>query len=91
MSTAASAPKKPLAARFLEWMIENKPDLLFGLIHNTRPNLVVPGAAGPVFVTRFRDVQEALERPDIFNVTYAPMIDPSVGPFMLSRDNTSLN
>jgi cytochrome P450 len=91
MSTAASALKKPLAARFLEWMIENKPDLLFGLIRNTRPNLVVPGAAGPVFVTRFRDVQEALERPDVFNVTYAPMIDPSVGPFMLSRDNTSLN
>jgi cytochrome P450 len=91
MSTTASAPKKPLAARFLEWMIEHKPDVLFGLIRNTRPNLVVPGAAGPVFVTRFRDVQEALERPDIFNVTYAPMIDPSVGPFMLSRDNTSLN
>jgi len=46
---------------------------------------------GPVFITRFPDVQEALSRPDIFNVTYAPMMDPSVGPFMLGRDCTEIN
>jgi len=82
--------EKGVVARFLAWMIKNKPDLLFAIIRNTRPNLVTPGK-GPVFVTRFRDVQEALERPEIFNVTYAPMIDPSVGPFMLSRDATTIN
>ena len=44
-----------------------------------------------MFVTRFPDVQEALSRPDIFNVTYAPMMDPSVGPYMLGRDCTEIN
>ncbi|MBP1291749.1 cytochrome P450 [Bradyrhizobium elkanii] len=44
-----------------------------------------------MFITRFPDVQEALSRPDIFNVTYAPMMDPSVGPFMLGRDCTEIN
>lgn len=91
MNTAEpTAAKKGLVARSLEWMIRNKPDVLFAIIRNTRPNLVTPGS-GPVFITRFRDVQEALERPDVFNVTYAPMIDPSVGPFMLGRDDTTIN
>lgn len=85
-----NTPKKGLAARFLGYMIENKPDLLFRIIRNTRPNLVTPNN-GPVFITRFNDVQEALSRPDVFNITYAPMIDPSVGPFMLGRDSTTIN
>ena len=83
-------PKKGLAARFLGYMIENKPDLLFWIIRNTRPNLVTPDN-GPVFITRFNDVEEALSRPEVFNITYAPMIDPSVGPFMLGRDCTTIN
>jgi cytochrome P450 len=86
------AQKKPqgLAARFLAWMIANHPDLLFAIIRNTRPNLAL-GRTGPVFVTRFPDVQEALSRPDVFNVAYAPMMDPSVGPYMLGRDCTEIN
>ncbi len=79
-----------LAARFLGWMIAKHPDLLFAIIRNTRPNLALPGN-GPVFVTRFPDVQEALSRPEVFNVTYAPMMDPSVGPYMLGRDCTEIN
>jgi hypothetical protein len=71
-------------------MIANHPDLLFAIIRNTIPNLAL-GRTGPVFVTRFPDVQEALSRPDVFNVTYAPMINPSVGPFMLGRDCTEIN
>ncbi len=90
-SPTSSAPEKGLIARGLRWMIDNKPDLLFAIIRNTRPNLGLPGKDGPVFITRFRDVQEALQRPDIFNVPYAPMMDPSVGPFMLGRDDTVLN
>lgn len=81
---------KGVVARFLEYMINKKPDLLFALIRNTRPNLVL-GKKGPVFITRFNDVQEALSRPDVFNVTYAPMMDPSVGPYMLGRDCTEIN
>jgi cytochrome P450 len=86
----AEQKKKGLAAKFLGWMIAKHPDLLLAVIRNTRPNLAL-GAAGPVFVTRFPDVQEALMRPDIFNVTYAPMMDPSVGPYMLGRDCTEIN
>lgn len=86
----ASEQKKGIVARFLAWMIANHPDLLFAVIRNTRPNLAL-GSAGPVFITRFPDVQEVLSRPDVFQVTYAPMIDPSVGPFMLGRDCTEIN
>src|ERR1044072_8917237 len=86
----AQANSKGLVAKFLGWMIANHPDLLFAIIRNTLPNLVL-GATGPVFSTRCPDVQEALSRPDIFNVTYAPMIDPSVGPYMLGRDCTEIN
>jgi cytochrome P450 len=86
----AQGNSKGLVAKFLAWMIANRPDLLFAIIRNTRPNLVL-GSTGPVFITRFPDVQEALSRPDIFNVTYAPMMDPSVGPYMLGRDCTEIN
>ncbi|WLB45705.1 hypothetical protein QIH93_35360 [Bradyrhizobium ottawaense] len=82
--------KQGPAAKFLKWMIAKHPDALFAFIRRVRPNLAL-GAAGPVFITRFPDVQEALSRPDIFNVTYAPMMDPSVGPFMLGRDCTEIN
>lgn len=87
----ADAPKKGFVARALRWMIDNKPDLLFAVIRNTRPNLSLPGKEGPVFITRFPDVQEALGRPEIFNVPYGPMMTPSVGAFMLGHDNTVYN
>ena len=81
---AEKPKKKSVVARFLRYMLDNNPDLLFDVIRTVRPNLSLPGANGPVFVTRFPDVREALERPETFNVVYAPMMDPSVGPFMLS-------
>lgn len=85
-----SSEQKSTSARFLEYMIRQKPDLFFGILRNLRPNLKLP-KNGPVFITRFRDVQEALQRPEVFRVTYAPMMDPSVGPYMLGRDCTTIN
>jgi cytochrome P450 len=82
--------QKSAGARFIAYMIREKPDLLFKILRNLRPNFAAPNN-GPVFITRFRDVQEALERPEIFRVTYAPMMDPSVGPYMLGRDGTTIN
>ena len=38
----------------------------------------------PAIVTGFPDVQEVLQRPDVFTVTYAPATDPSVGPSCLA-------
>lgn len=32
-----------------------------------------------------------MSRPEVFNIAYAAMIDPSVGPFMLGRDGTTIN
>ncbi len=52
------------------------------------PNFVIKQIG---VILRFADVQEALSRPDIFQVTYATSMDPSVGPFMLGRDNTIYN
>jgi cytochrome P450 len=82
--------KKGLFARLIAYMIANKPDLLFKILRTIKPNLVPPGD-GPVFITRFRDVQEALSRPEVFRVTYRPMMDPSVGPFMLGYDGSVYN
>lgn len=85
-----STKEKGIAARFIAYMIENKPDLLFKVLRIVKPNFVPPGN-GPVFITRFPDVQEALSRSEVFQVTYRPMMDPSVGPFMLGYDNSVYN
>lgn len=85
-----SKKKKDLGARILEYLIRQKPDIFFKVLRNLKPILALP-KNGPVFITRFNDVQEALSRPGVFRVTYAPMMDPSVGPFMLGRDNTTIN
>ena len=79
-------------ARALKYLNSHRTvlDRIFTVLRNTFPNLSLPGN-GPVLVTRFRDVQEALGRPDVFSVPYGPMIDASVGPFMLGRDNTTIN
>ena len=78
-------------ADYFARLFKKKPDLIFRIIRNIKPNLSLPGKGGFVIVARFHDVREALERPEIFNVVYAPMMDPSVGPFMLGRDNTTIN
>ncbi|MCM2679958.1 cytochrome P450 [Echinimonas agarilytica] len=85
-----SSAKKGLAARFIEYMLTQKPDLFFKILRNTIP-VFGNTKTGPVFITRFNDVQEALTRPEVFRVMYAPMMDPSVGPFMLGRDGTTIN
>ncbi len=85
---AAPQEKPGLVARLITYMLTEKPDLFFAILRNIQPILVTPKA---VFITRFLDVQEALSRPEIFQVTYAPMMNPSVGPFMLARDNTVYN
>lgn len=91
METAYATP----TTRFLDEqmsarLLDRRPDVMFAIFRNTVPNLVMPGRR-PAIVTRFPDVQEVLQRPDIFTVTYAPMMDPSVGPFMLGRDGTEIN
>ena len=47
----------------------------------------------PLFtvVSRWTDVMDTLSRPSDFQVTYRPHMDPSVGPFMLGRDDSELN
>jgi cytochrome P450 len=73
-----------------EYLIVQNPDLLFRFLRFLWPNLKLPN--GNVFVTRYRDVQEVLSRPEIFTVRdYAPRMDPSVGPFMLARDGSIEN
>lgn len=88
MSTGKN--KKGIIARFLEYMVRQKPDIFFKILRNTLP-IFGNKKTGPVFITRFDDVQETLSRPDVFRVVYAPMMDPSVGPFMLGRDDTTIN
>jgi cytochrome P450 len=67
-----------------EYLIVQNPDLLFRFLRFLWPNLKLPN--GNVFVTRYRDVQEVLSRPEVFTVRdYAPRMDPSVGPFMLVK------
>lgn len=91
METAYATPAtRTLDEQVAAKLLDRRPDLMLGIIRNTVPNLVMPGRR-PAIVTRFHDVQEVLQRPDVFTVTYAPMIDPSVGPFMLSRDVTEIN
>ncbi|MCV6590473.1 MAG: cytochrome P450 [Marinobacterium sp.] len=73
-----------------ETLINKHPDEFFKVLRETKPILSVPGKF--VLVTRFDDVQEALSRPEVFTVKpYQRAMDPSVGPFMLARDGTTIN
>jgi len=80
--------------------LRREPDAVFAELRAVRPILVVPGGVpgvvpGPktfVLVTRMRDVQEVLDHWTVFTVRhYARAMDPSVGPFMLGRDDTEIN
>jgi len=69
--------------------VRGAPDELFAELRAKRPIFVAPAAT---MVTLFADIQEVLSRPKVFSVRlYAPKMDPSVGPFMLSRDGTEIN
>ena len=61
---------------------------LFAELREKRPILELPPF---VVVSRWSDVIGILSRPSVFQVTYRPHMDPSVGPFMLGRDDSVLN
>lgn len=61
---------------------------LFAELRDKRPVLDLP-----LFfvVSRWTDVMDTLSRPSDFQIPYRPHMDPSVGPFMLARDDSELN
>lgn len=61
---------------------------LFAELRETRPVLDLPVMT---VVTRWTDVVDLLSRNETFRVTYAPHMDPSVGPYMLARDGAVQN
>jgi cytochrome P450 len=61
---------------------------LFAELRETRPILDLPVMT---VVSRWADVVDLLSRNETFRVTYAPHMDPSVGPFMLARDGAVQN
>lgn len=61
---------------------------LFAELRETRPILDLPVMT---VVARWADVVDLLSRNETFRVTYAPHMDPSVGPFMLGRDGAVQN
>jgi cytochrome P450 len=87
MTENKSALRKWLS-KTIRYYLDNNPDAMFAFFRMFKANISL-GSIG--FITRFSDVQEALMRPDVFRVTYAPMMDLAVGPFMLARDNTTIN
>ncbi len=69
---------------------------MYAELRASRPILQVPSPAAPVpptvVLSLYDDVREALTRNAIFQVIpYARAIDPSVGPYMLARDDTTIN
>jgi cytochrome P450 len=84
-----------LKAPFFLKRVTEKPDEVFAELRAKRPILLTPPSPfGPplAVVSRFRDVEEALAQWTVFTVRpYAARMDPSVGPFMLGRDDTALN
>jgi len=82
---------QPLLKMGLFGTVVRTPDVgaMFAELREHRPIFVMPAAT---LVTRFSDVQEVLRRPKIFSVRlYQDRMDPSVGPFMLARDETVYN
>lgn len=91
MTNSTAAAKKPRSAKVADFFARHI-DFIFMLMRNTIPifRLKKDGKT-VVFVTRFKDVQEVLSRPLVFRVTYGPMTDRAVGPYMLGRDGTTVN
>src|SRR4051794_23099827 len=61
---------------------------LFAELRDKRPVLDLPLFS---VVSRWTDVMDTLSRPSDFQIPYRPHMDPSVGPFMLARDDSELN
>ena len=87
--TEVTAKKSSKAAEFFKTHM----DLIFRILRNTIPILRVKvGGKEIVLVTRFKDVQEVLTRPLVFNVTYDEMTQATVGgPYMLGKDGEVVN
>ena len=61
---------------------------LFAELRASRPVLTLPTMT---VLARWADVVDMLSRNGTFQVPYRPHMDPSVGPFMMGRDDTELN
>ena len=61
---------------------------LFAELRAKRPVLTLPTMT---VLARWADVVDMLSRNGTFQVPYRPHMDPSVGPFMMGRDDTELN
>jgi cytochrome P450 len=75
------------AGLFFEWLNADWRGL-FAELRLRRPILDIPPF---LVVTRWSDVVDTLSRSWTFQVPYRPKMDPSVGPFMLGRDDSELN
>ena len=78
------------AARMAQFFAALRADwrALFAELRESRPVLDLPVMT---VVSRWADVVDLLSRNETFGVTYAPHMDPSVGPFMLARDGAVQN
>ena len=90
-----AAPDPAKIAVLSKW-IATDPLGMYAELRTGRPILPVPspapGVPATVVLSLYDDVREALTRNAIFQVVpYARAIDPSVGPFMLARDDTTIN
>lgn len=88
--TDSPAPQPAADSNRLANFLRTHVDKIFFALRNTVPNLTIPGR-NITLVTRYLDVKEVLDNPQAFRVAYAPMMDESVGPFMLARDGSELN
>ena len=61
---------------------------LFAELRAHRPVLALPTMT---VLARWADIVDMLSRNGTFQVPYRPHMDPSVGPFMMGRDDTELN
>jgi cytochrome P450 len=62
-----------------------------GVFAELRAKCPVYDALDAIVVTHSADVVEVLSHPETFWTPYAAQMDPSVGPYMLGRDNSILN
>jgi cytochrome P450 len=84
----AKSIESRLAQKF-QTALQNEPLGVFALLRRLQPILDTKNFT---LLTRFDDVEEVLSRNAIFTVNpYVPKMDPSLGVFMLDRDDTVYN
>lgn len=84
----AKSIESRLAQKF-QTALQNEPLGVFALLRKLQPILETKSFT---LVTRFDDVEEVLSRNAVFTVKpYVPKMDPSLGVFMLDRDDTVYN